>query len=778
MTIGRTEWCLSLILAGAGCGLLWAQDGMPVGKELYARHCAECHGSQGEGVPTEYEDPLRGSRPLESLARYIDRYMPEENPEVLDAEQSKQVAEYMMGAFYSENSPASSHGTQNKAFARLTNRQFQESVADLIGSFDASGKPGEGRGLKGHYYQSDGMNKKAKLAFEREDGKIDFDFGPNAPGDGITPDQFSIGWVGSILPPATGWYDFRVSTPNGARLYINRSFWHGDGNHRDDSGGKVQQALIDAWVSSGPDLRHQEGRIFLLGGRAYPLRLDYFKFQEPRGMLRLEWKPPLGEWELLGAPFLSPASATEVTVVDAAFPPDDASEGYERGTGVSRDWLESITAASIQVANHVVARLPTLSGVQEGAPDRVDRLKSFVHELATRAFRRPLDDELRRTYVDSVFSEGVSPEQAVKRAVILILQSPRFLYPEFGKPADDYTVAARLALGAWDSLPDKPLLEAAAAGKLRTREQVAHHAERMMADARAKAKLHGFFERWLKLDVDADLQKDAARYPGFGSAIVADLRRSLRLFVEEVVWSEASDYRMLMEADYVYLNDRLARFYGAPVPEGGGFQKVTLDPGHRTGVVTHPYLLARLAHHKETSPILRGVFITRNVLGGILKPPPEAIAFQDGHFDQAMTTREKVVQMTSNHSCMTCHETINPLGFSLEHFDAVGRFRLSDNEKPVNPESDFEAFDGGTIRLRGPRDLANQAITTASARRGFVRQVFEGVIKQHPRSLGPGVLLWLEKSFVSSGYHIRRLLVDINTLNAFDAVAPQDSASP
>lgn len=759
-----------VFLATAPAAAVWAEDG----QALYAKHCAECHGTNGEGVPDEYEDPLRGGRPLASLARYIDRYMPEEDPEVLNAEQSMQVAEYIQGAFYSKDDGVPENGVQKKAFARLTNRQFQESVADLIGSFGTTTPPGEGRGLKGQYYQSDGMNKKAKLAFEREDGRIDFEFAEKSPGDGITADQFSVGWSGSLLPPATGWYEFRVSTPNGARLYLNGTSGHGDGNHRDDSGGKVEQAFIDDWVSSGAEVRQATGRIFLLGGRAYPLRFDYFKFMEARGMVRLEWKPPLGEWQVLSAPFLSPQWATEVLVVNTAFPPDDASEGYERGTGVSMDWLQAVTAASIQVADEVVSKLSAISGVKDDDLERVKRLKEFIAQLASRAFRRPLDEELRKRYVDAVFTDGIAPEQAVKRAVILILQSPRFLYPEHGKQRDDFTVAARLALGAWDSLPDQPLIDAAQAGKLRTREEIAHHSERMMADARAKAKLAVFFERWLKLDVDVDLQKDAALYPGFDPTIVADLRRSLQLFVEQVVWSDASDYRVLMEADYLLFNERLARFYGTPVPEGGGFQKVVLDAGHRTGVVTHPYLLARLAHHKETSPILRGVFITRNVLGGILKPPPEAIAFQDGHFDAAMTTREKVVQMTRNNSCMTCHETINPLGFSLEHFDAVGRFRLSDNQKPINPESDFESFDGGTIRLRGPRDLSHQAITTPSARRGFVRQVFEGVVKQNPRAYGPGTLARLEKHFTHSGYHIRKLLVEIHTLAALEAVTPID----
>ena len=761
-----------LCIALCQMGLALAQES---GEAIYAKHCAECHGDKGQGVPDECEDPLEGDRALPSLARYIDRKMPEDAPDLLNAAESQRVAEYIMGAFYSPEARAKNQPVPKVAFSRLTNRQFRESVADLIGSFGKPTPPGEGSGLKARYFESDGMNKKAKQAFERQDSRLDFDFGGKSPGEGIGEEQFSIDWEGSLLAPATGWYEFRVSTPNGARLYLNGERQDGDGNRRDDSGGKRQPAFIDAWVSSGGEVREVKARMFLLGGRAYPIRFDYFKFKEPRGMVRLEWKIPRGEWQVLGTPHLSPAPAAHVAVVSTAFPPDDASEGYERGSGISKGWQEAVTAAAIEAANQVVARLSRLHGVKEETPEG---LRKFVEDFASRAFRRPLDDELRRKYVDSIFTEGIATEQAVKRAVILILQSPRFLYPELGATKDDYTVATRLALSAWDSLPDAELIEAARLGQLRTKEQVSTQAQRLMADPRAKAKLGGFFERWLKLDVETDLRKEAELFPGFDAALVADLRRSLELFVEKVVWSEASDYRELMQADYLLLNDRLAKFYGVPPPEGGGFERAALDPAERSGVVTHPYLLARLAHHNQTSPIHRGVFVTRNLLGGILKPPPEAIEFNDDHFDPKLSTREKVARITQNTSCMTCHETINPLGFSLENFDAVGRFRLNENEQPIISESDFETFEGGKIKLRGARDVAKHAVESVTARRGFVRQMFQAVIKQNPGVYGAESLARLETNFVKSGYHIRHLLVDIHTLAALHGISPTAPNKP
>ncbi len=136
-------------------------------------------------------------------------------------------------------------------------------------------------------------------------------------------------------------------------------------------------------------------------------------------------------------------------------------------------------------------------------------------------------------------------------------------------------MASRLSFGLWDSLPDQPLLDAAAAGQLATREQVARQAERMVADLRARSKLREFFLQWLKVDQAPDIAKDPKRFPQFNEVIASDLRTSLDLFLEDVIGSEAADFRQLLRADYVYLNGRLAQFYGADLSADAPFQKVS-----------------------------------------------------------------------------------------------------------------------------------------------------------------------------------------------------------
>ena len=747
------------------------------GSAIYTRYCVECHGSAGEGVAGKADEALSGERTLESLARYIDKSMPEDNPDAIGAEESQRVAAYIYEAFYSPSARARLHPPAIAA-ARLTNRQFRESVADLFGSFQEPLPPGPPVGLQAVYHESDGMNKKSRQIAAREDRRLEFDFGDGAPVVGCSPQQYSIAWQGSLRVSQTGWHEFRLTTPNGARLYLNGDFLPGDGNRRDDSAAQRIPALIDAWVSSGDAERVETVRVFLLGGRSYPFRLDYFKYMDRRGAVRLEWRQPDGVWEVMGAPHISPAPARHVTVVSTDFPADDASEGDERGTTVHKEWHEATTRAALEVATQALDRLPQLSGADDDAPDRSDKLRAFLATLAERAFRRPLSDEDRAFFVDRCFQDGLPPELAVKRGVLLVLKSPRFLYPDLGHRSDDFAVATRLALAAWDSVPDPLLWEAARNGELRSPDQLRAQARRLMDDPRAKAKLHEFFHHWLAMEKGRDLRKDPEIFPGFDAAILADLKQSLELFVDRVVWSDHSDYRELLQADYLLLNDRLVRFYGVDAPAAGDdFLPVQLEPAQRAGILTHPFLLASQAYFKTTSPIHRGVFLTRQILGRALKPPPQAIAFDDAHADPTLTMREKVIQITSKESCMACHTTINPLGFSLENFDAIGRFRTIDNHQPVNPESAYLTAEGETITLRGARDVAAHAATAASARHGFIRQLFHSFIKQPPAAYGPETVKELDASFLASGHHIRQLAAEITARAAQPSPTPAPQAS-
>ena len=736
------------------------------GEVVYREDCMRCHGPVGQGVAGKADEPLVGEKSVASLAKYIAREMPENDPGTLSVADATASAEYIYQAFYSAEARARNHPPRIE-LAHLTVRQYRESIADLLGSLRGAVTTTESGGLAGSYRglpDGDTTNVSAKneiKLIDRVDPTLDFDFGNKAPAPGGKADQFKINWTGSLLVPDTGEYEFRLTTPNGARLYVNVP-----------DNGTQKDAIIDLWVSSGKS-RSAQAPVFLLGGRSYPLKVEFFKYKDKTAGLKLEWRPPGGAWTVIPRTNLAPKYSSFVHVVSVPLPPDDGSVGYERGSSVSREWTEAVAKGAMQVAALVGPNLYALAGTKADAPDRAEKLKAFSLRFAQLAYRRPLTAE-QQADLAQIYAPGVAPEVAAKRAFIFTLSNPAFLYPGLG-PQDDYAVASRLALTLWDSVPDAALLQAAAAGQLKTEAQVRKQAQRLLKDPRAKAKLRDFLHHWLHVEEGAEIAKDQQEYPGFDQAVVMDLRTSLDLFTEGVVWSEASDYRQLLLGDTILMNERLAKFYGQKVEAGGGFQPVKMDADQRGGVLTHPFVLATFSYTKSSSPIHRGVFVTRNILGRMLKPPPMAIAFMDDKFDPSFTMREKVTELTAKPACQSCHVTINPLGFSFERFDAVGRVRATDNNKPVDATSEYTAADGQVIRLTGARDVAKHAAESAAGQAGFVRNLFQSLVKQPPAAYAPDLLGRLTDQFRADHFHIRNLAVEVAVVAA---LRPTGSATP
>jgi len=357
----------------------------------------------------------------------------------------------------------------------------------------------------------------------------------------------------------------------------------------------------------------------------------------------------------------------------------------------------------------------------------------------------------------------------------MTLTSPQFLYPELvaapdPKPdpkgnncaPDSWTVAARLANALWDSVPTGWLAEQAKKDQLRAPEQIQRAADRMLRDWRTRAKLHGFFHHWLELERADDLAKDTKIFPQFDETLLADQRTSLNLFLDDVVWESNANYRDLLLADYLFLNSRLGKLYDQPdVADDGEFHKISIDEKRRSGIITHPFLLTSFAYHDNTSPIHRGVFLTRNIVGMTLNSPPMANEFKSADFDPHMTMREKVTELTRSQACMACHVTINPLGFSLEHYDGIGRWRWKDQEKPVDSNSDFKTDLGDTIKISGARDVAEYAADSPSAHRAFVQHLFHHTVKQPAAAYGLDRIDKLRDDFAARGFNILHLLKNI-----------------
>ncbi|MFH5806416.1 DUF1588 domain-containing protein [Alienimonas sp. DA493] len=750
-------------------GLSFAAEGdaqKDRGAELFARVCADCHGERGEGVEFLYEMPLHGDLSVDQLTDLIARTMPEGDPGSVVGEDAAAVAAFAYDAFYSRAAQLR-NAPPRVELSRLTGSQYRRSIAALGSAFaghrniSADGP----HGLETQYRARRGPWDK-RLAFKRTEPVIDVDLGDGVPqaneGDETGPSNgklaeegFEISWEGALLPPVTGQYKFAVECSHQVEFDLNGT------------------RLVNVRVRSGDQTRY-ECEAFLLGGQPVPLRMRVEKrlgkeFDKDAPKIdffaRLSWTPPHRTETVLPARYLVPGWTPQTLLVSAPFPPDDRSVGYERGSAVSAAWDEATSEAAFEVADLL---LETDNGIRtylkinekDPADKQVQKAKEFCAKWTERAFRRPLTDEQRALYVDSHFDGERHWKEATKRCVLMTLKSPYFLYPNLhaaiaaaeGEAPDAHDRAAALALFLWDSLPDDQLLQAAQKGWLNDPEVVAKEAKRMSRDYRATVKLTEFFADWLIPEGAHEMAKDETLYPGFDHAAVGDLRTSLELAIADALNGETADFRSLWDAEDLYVNARLAELYKddlvdpGQAPQDGTFAKLAVKPERRAGLLTHPLLMAGYAHHRVTSPIHRGVFVARKLLGRNLKPPKEAFSPLPEDFGDGLTTRERVAHQTSDTACSACHNLINPLGFSLERFDAIGRLRTEERvvkkdaaepvTKPVDDDAVYLTPEGAEVALDGAVALSRFIADSAEARTAFVERLFHHAVKQPAAAYG------------------------------------------
>ena len=739
-----------------------AQDSPAVlsrGKAIYEKHCQSCHGINGSGT-TQVTAPLFGDRGTSELADLIDRTMPEGAPQDCVGEDARAVAEWMQQAFYSPEAQARLNPPRIE-LSRLTVSQYRNAIADLSTSFRWQQTAGPERGLNAAYFAGR-SHRRDRQVLQRIDAQIDFQFAAGSPdGEKLGEESFAISWDGSLIPRESGWYDFTLRTENGARLYVN--------DH--------STPLIDAWVRSGSDTDFH-GRRYLLAGRLYPLKLDWFKFSEKTASVQLCWKVPGGVSEPIPARHLCPKSSADVLIVDAPFPPDDRSAGYERGVSVSKEWDEATTAAAIEAADRIVASVQDFAKLRDGG-DRDAKIREFATTFVERAFRRPLDDQLRASYIESQFAAAKTIDEGLRRVIILTLKSPRFLYREATGANDQFDRASRLSFALLNSVPDNQLIEAAKAGRLGSEDDLRTHARRLAGDPRARARLIEFLRSWINLDRIQELDKSDHAYPDFTAEIAADLRTSLELTLEHAADQNGGDFRALLKSDSTFMNERLAKFYGAGWSGAADFQPVKFEPEHRAGIVSHPFLLTGLAYLDTSSPIHRGVFVSRGLLGRGVKPPPIAVAPAAPELAPELNTRERVALQTSPDMCVNCHNMINPLGFALEKFDAVGRYREQEKGRSIDASGQYLQRSGRLVRFSGAKELAAFLAESDETHRSFVRQLFHHMVQQPALAWGPDFLSELEKVFASSDYRMQELQVEIAVRAALKgwSSAPKTTAS-
>lgn len=364
-----------------------------------------------------------------------------------------------------------------------------------------------------------------------------------------------------------------------------------------------------------------------------------------------------------------------------------------------------------------------------GNKPTAEKTREVLTRLLRRAYRRPATStEIERvaTLVDGAVSRGESWEAAIQTALQAILCSPKFLFrPELddrpqspdAQPLDDYQVAARLSYFLWSTMPDDELFALAEKGQLKA--QLDAQVQRMLHDPKSQALVNSFATQWLQIQRIESFSPDAKLFPQFN----ADLRKAMvsetTLFVQSVV-SEDNSILTLLDADYTFLNEPLARHYGIADTHGnwvnqkierpGGqplrgpeFKRVSLQGRSRGGLLTHASVLAVTSNPTRTSPVKRGRWVLEQLLGAPPPPPPPNVPElpQDEKSVATGSLRERLETHRKNPSCANCHAKMDPIGFALENYDAVGAFRDKDGAFAIDTAGEFA--DGR--KVNGPDDL-------------------------------------------------------------------------
>jgi len=349
--------------------------------------------------------------------------------------------------------------------------------------------------------------------------------------------------------------------------------------------------------------------------------------------------------------------------------------------------------------------------------------RNILSNIATRAFRRPVTDEdlaqLMAFYESSRARQDF--EAGIRDALSAVLVSPHFIYrAEEGlfnaeaRTVNEFELASRLSFFLWSSLPDEELLTVADGGKLSNPAELQAQVKRMLADPRSKTLVDDFAAQWLnlaKLDEIAP-NRGLFRHASGGLDPRPMFKEELSLFIDSILRSDQPVTRLL-DADYTYLNERLAMHYGIEDVKGSRFRKVTLTDPVRHGLLGKGAILMLTANPNRTAPVLRGAWILDRILGTPpAEPPPNVEAFPENGVGQpAKTVRERLAQHAANPSCYGCHGVMDPLGLALENFDTVGQFRSFDADTLTSIDPSGVLPDGSPIK--GPVDL-NKALVARS----------------------------------------------------------------
>jgi hypothetical protein len=405
----------------------------------------------------------------------------------------------------------------------------------------------------------------------------------------------------------------------------------------------------------------------------------------------------------------------------------------------------------------------------------------FIATFGRDAFRRPLSSEEQGRY-EGFFAQQMgelSFGAAVELTVQAFLMSPQFLYRlELGSSneqagqvvaLDDYAMANRLSYLVLQSMPDAELFAAAAQGELHTAEQIEAQTRRMLGTPAAAAALVDFHRQWLDFDRLMTEDKDPGMFPAWNDGLQAAMREESDRFVAHVFGDEGTgSVKELLTSNVSFVNGELADLYGVDV-SGSGWQQVSLPSNERAGILTRANFLASRAHSTNGSPPLRGVAVLDKLLCSRPPPPPPTVNTSLSPSDAAgpVTNRQLFEARTGVSACQGCHKSINGIGYGLEAFDSIGRFRSTDNGLPVDASGELISSINSDGPYNGGVELSKKLGDSDQVERCAVTNMYRYAMAREEKSNDSCKLDALNATMKASGGDIRELIVSIATSREF-----------
>lgn len=457
------------------------------------------------------------------------------------------------------------------------------------------------------------------------------------------------------------------------------------------------------------------------------------------------------------------------------------------GSVDQRAW-DGIQAAADALSAQVIADATMKAKVIPCTPtgDGTACATQFIQTFGQRAFRRPMAAaevaRFQALYTNrAMITAAGTFDQAAQAILKAFLMSPSFLTkaelseatPSNGTFAlSGYEMASRLSYMLWGTMPDDMLFAAAAANKLATPADILAQAQRMLKDAKARAKIADFHQRYTLMG-DATRWSEAAHdptlFPSFKTTMVPTLAEETQKFFDYITFDQNGTFQDLITKPVAFVNKDLAPIYGLdPAQFGTDLTLTSLNPAQRSGVFTHAGFLASYSSYDRTSPILRGAFLEKQILCREIPAPPPGAASTPLP-TTGSTNRDRVTAQTANEPCASCHATIvNPPGFALEAYDSIGAWQTTEKSTgaPLNTVADV-AIGAKTAHVTGPVDLMAQIATSPEAQSCYAQRLVTYAFERDLTSQDVCTVQTLAGKMVNPSYNILSLITDLTQTQSF-----------